>query len=215
LNPVEAGIVSDPAHYPWSSHAAYCGRPGPAWLTTAHALEMFATDASRARRAYRRFMRDGDGQAPVRPETDAPVAPISSEAESQPRATPYAVRSPRSLEDLVVAECEAAAVSPALLASPTKTRVVSDVRVRIASEAVRSQLATLEELGALFGRSASAVSKLLLRHTRLCSPGLLRVRLESGVSGGAGRTASTPAAGMSNTGTGQECPTPAPVKRLR
>ncbi len=32
LNPVRAGITTDPLEFPWSSHRAYCGRENVPWL---------------------------------------------------------------------------------------------------------------------------------------------------------------------------------------
>jgi hypothetical protein len=161
-------------------------------------------------------MSSADGQPGAPLETDARVVTASNNPEShRSPAVPSRLHSSGSLEDLIAAACDAAGVSAALLAASTKARIVSDVRARIAAEAVRSHLATLDELGALFGRSASAVSKLLQRHARLSSDASLRVRLESGVSGGAGGRLSMETARMSNTGTGQECPTPAPIKPIR
>jgi len=62
LNPVRAGLVSDPADYPWSSHAHYLGRGSDKWLTP-HPLYWelgntpFARDA-----AYAELVRAGVGE---------------------------------------------------------------------------------------------------------------------------------------------------------
>ena len=54
LNPVRAGLVTEPQTYRWSSHAAYLRRGAPAWLAVRPVLEMIG-----GRAAYRRFIRDG------------------------------------------------------------------------------------------------------------------------------------------------------------
>jgi hypothetical protein len=60
LNPVRAGLAAAPEDWPWSSYRATAsGRGGPDWLTTRWALERFGEEGARARRAYRRFVREG------------------------------------------------------------------------------------------------------------------------------------------------------------
>jgi putative transposase len=66
LNPVRAGIVRDPAHWPWSSHAAMVGAtPAPRMLSKRATLEWFDGDPRR----YRDWVADGIGK-PRRPPLD-------------------------------------------------------------------------------------------------------------------------------------------------
>lgn len=57
LNPVRAGLVTDPLNYPRSSHAAYAGkiRP-PDWLSIDYGLRQFGTTEPDARAVYLHFM---------------------------------------------------------------------------------------------------------------------------------------------------------------
>jgi REP element-mobilizing transposase RayT len=59
LNPVRAGLCSDPADWPWSSYRAAAGitRP-PAWLTIADILHWFG-EGDEAKKAYREFVACG------------------------------------------------------------------------------------------------------------------------------------------------------------
>ena len=58
LNPVAAGLVQRPEHWPWSSAAAYLGPvPGPDWLRTNAILAMFGATDPRA--DYRAFLAAG------------------------------------------------------------------------------------------------------------------------------------------------------------
>ena len=57
LNPVRAGVVTDPQHYRWSSQAAYESRRPAEWIDTHTVLEMAG-----GRRAFARFVRDGIGE---------------------------------------------------------------------------------------------------------------------------------------------------------
>ncbi len=51
LNPVKAGVVTDPGDWPWSSHADYLGRKDPlsdpAWI-----LSLLSSDSEKARKSY-------------------------------------------------------------------------------------------------------------------------------------------------------------------
>ena len=69
-NPVEAGLVSDPAEYKWSSHLSYLGQRRPAWLTIEPTLAMFGDSAVDATATYRRFMLEDGSEKQV--ESDQP-----------------------------------------------------------------------------------------------------------------------------------------------
>jgi REP element-mobilizing transposase RayT len=62
LNPVRAGIIEDPADWPWSSYRATAGlEQTPTWLTTEAILGTFGSNKGRARKAYQRFVYEGIG----------------------------------------------------------------------------------------------------------------------------------------------------------
>ena len=71
LNPVRAGLVADPADYPWSSHQHYIGRR-PDKLVTPHALywEMGNTPFARDQ-SYTEMVRAGIGAEQQRALTDS------------------------------------------------------------------------------------------------------------------------------------------------
>lgn len=58
LNPVQAGLVSHPADYPWTSYRSYVIH-GPSLVDVRPVLEIFSQDLGRSRMAYARFIRDG------------------------------------------------------------------------------------------------------------------------------------------------------------
>ena len=59
LNPVRAGMVVRPEHYPWSSSRSSIGQcTTPAWLKTDFILGYFGRKASDAKNRYRRFVED-------------------------------------------------------------------------------------------------------------------------------------------------------------
>jgi REP element-mobilizing transposase RayT len=60
LNPVRAGLVRNPEHWPWSSLRATLGHEKPlAFLDVDAVLEDFGTTAASARRRLRMFLKDG------------------------------------------------------------------------------------------------------------------------------------------------------------
>jgi len=66
LNPVRAGMVSEPATWPWSSYRATAGLAAPPlWLTTETILASFGPDSTRSRTAYRQFVQAGIDGEPV------------------------------------------------------------------------------------------------------------------------------------------------------
>ncbi len=56
LNPVTAGLVTDPANYPWCGHRAYLGMGGPDWMSVDVGLRLLGGDLLRAVAAYRSFV---------------------------------------------------------------------------------------------------------------------------------------------------------------
>jgi len=72
LNPVRAGLVSEPAAWRWSSYRALAGlEPAEVWLTTSWVLEQFHESLDLAREVFAAFVCDGlntaDKVAAVRP----------------------------------------------------------------------------------------------------------------------------------------------------
>jgi hypothetical protein len=62
LNPVRAGMVTDPGKYLWSSHLAYLGRESIPCLTTDWLLDHFGNSLTTAREGYKNFVLDGLGE---------------------------------------------------------------------------------------------------------------------------------------------------------
>jgi REP element-mobilizing transposase RayT len=72
LNPVRAGLVSDPEDYRWSSHRAYLGLADCHWLETEFGLRMFNAHIAGARDRYRAFVVQAIG-SPRDPQLTAPT----------------------------------------------------------------------------------------------------------------------------------------------
>ncbi len=60
LNAFAAGLVSDPAEYPWSSYKAYTGEGGEfSFVSTDRILSLFGDNLQQARELYKKFVNDG------------------------------------------------------------------------------------------------------------------------------------------------------------
>ena len=63
LNPVRARLMKDPLLYPWSSYQDYAaGRKGRDWVTTEWILGQISRNEKRARKGYRKFVREVTGK---------------------------------------------------------------------------------------------------------------------------------------------------------
>lgn len=168
LNPCQAGLVSDPADYPWSSHAGYLGRPAPAWLTTAFALSLFHPDRGQAARlAYTRFLGAALGDEDLALARARDASGASDEDPIRPRALTRAFdsgRATRALTDIAARVCRERLIDPATLRVARGGRHLTLARLEVARQAIDGNAATLREVARFLGRSPSALSQLLARY---------------------------------------------------
>mgnify|MGYP001159348012 CR=1 FL=1 len=61
LNPVRAGMVSDPSRYSWSSHGAYLRGKSTSGLAVEQGLKLWGSQRNQAVKSYQRFVNDGHG----------------------------------------------------------------------------------------------------------------------------------------------------------
>jgi len=60
LNPLRAGLVSDPFHYPWSSHRLYCDDNAPGSFVDPHfILDILSEDGVNKKEGYRQLIKEG------------------------------------------------------------------------------------------------------------------------------------------------------------
>jgi REP element-mobilizing transposase RayT len=173
LNPVRARLVDDPTRYPWSSQRAYVGHEAIPWLTTDWVLSQFGQRASVARRAYQRFVAEGQAEG-YREEfhrgtddsrllgEDSFVQRILGKRESR------ALRPP-AVRTLVHAVCRAYEVKEDQLASASRQRWLAEARGLIAWLALNHGSATLTELAGRFNRDVSALSLAVRRIEAQCN----------------------------------------------
>jgi REP element-mobilizing transposase RayT len=168
LNPVRAGIVTDPAIYPWSSHRAYLGQDALPWLTTGYALALLGADVGSGTALYRGFMGTADdscwGEGRLRPHSRRPDIMGSDEFVARIGAMTARARRQKSIEDLLH-ECAARFhVPPDALASPSRLHCLAPARAWLGHRAVAERIASVSELARRLGRSEAALRQLMARH---------------------------------------------------
>jgi len=162
LNPVRAGLTSDPAGYRWSSHRAYLGLNPIDGLGIQPALGTLAGNGVSDVAAYRACM----GTEPAADE----LVHIHPAANSRRRASagqpvivdgPGPVASQRDLEAIVVEVARESGVDIVAIRSARRLPVLVRARAEIARRALREGVATLSEVALRLDRSPSTLSELL------------------------------------------------------
>jgi putative transposase len=154
LNPVKAGVVSDPGEWPWSSYGATAGRcANPSFLDLDRVWRAFDTDVCVARRRFVEFV----GTTPHGEPSTGPVVHGSPVFTAQVGTVLETHR-----EDRDISRAERFAVRPSLdeLVARSRGGVARDATMR---EAFRRHGYTLSEIGRCFGCHTSTV----WRHIRL------------------------------------------------
>jgi REP element-mobilizing transposase RayT len=109
LNPVKAGMVERPEHYPWGSHRATAGlESAPAFLTTDWILAQFGTNRPQAQAAYLAFVADAADELTVAGERLGTDEFLTLQL-GQPQALPEVPRAQlqplrRPLDDILATE---------------------------------------------------------------------------------------------------------------
>ncbi len=167
-NPVRAGMVADPADYPWSSHRAYLGNNRPAWLTTGMALHLLGGDAGEAVLRYRAFMstpadcRWGEGVLKVN--ADQPDILGGDEFLARVGTDTWRPRSRESLEDLMRECAERFRIPLDALSSPSRMHHLARARAWLAHRAVAQGVSSVSALARRLGRSEAALRQVMSRH---------------------------------------------------
>jgi REP element-mobilizing transposase RayT len=158
-NPVEAGMVADPADYRWSSHCSYLGRACQAWLTTAPTLAMFGCGAADAVAVYSRFVA-ADAAGASTPISAAVVMPhpmVGFELANRGNV--------QSLEQVVTEVSIELNVDRELLVSGRRDSALVNARLEIARRALAAGVASLAAVATRLGRSESTLSEQLNRRS--------------------------------------------------
>jgi putative transposase len=169
LNPVRAGLVSDPLDYPWSGHRAYLGREEVPWLSTDWVLSQFDERLGIARCRYRAFVRASTDEG-YREEFHAGaedprvlgdegfLASVLKEKREKSRP----IRRP-SLTDIIQAVCAEYGLAHDGLRTPTQSRLASEARAAVGWLASELGSASLVEVGRETAREVSTISSAVRR----------------------------------------------------
>lgn len=170
LNPVAAGIVSDPARYEFSGHGELIGAAAPRLVDVDGTLALFDASPAGARRAYLRLVKGGRtaswaGEGPGRlpwwqRERDVPiVAPPAG-----PRLDPLgrsAGPERQRLDAVAFVEraCSVLGVAADCLSSPEKDREVCEIRYLVGGLAIERWRVRAAKLAAVVGRRPEVISR--------------------------------------------------------
>ncbi len=167
LNPVRAGIVAKPEHYPWSGHRAYLGAETILWLTQDWILAKFDDSEFTARRCYEKYVNEESlAEIPLNRSKRVSHQDQSLNnddfvgrvlAENHQRLENPVVC---SLEDILEVVCQQLDKPVVIVKSPGKERVSSKARALVSYFIKRMPHLTLKEFADFSGRDVSSLSKL-------------------------------------------------------
>ncbi len=184
LNPVRAGMVSQPEEYPWSSHCSYLGAaPRPPWLTFEWALAQFAEQKGLAAERFKTFVDGGMGEGHRKDfhrgsfegralGNDTFIDQALLKAEENKRAG-------ITLPQVIEAVCSTYQLSTAELCAPGKAQPAAEARAVTAFFVRNAESLLLRDLASFLNRDLSGLSQAALRiRRRSGEDDQLRITLE-------------------------------------
>ena len=166
LNPVRAGMVTNPEEYLLSGHRAYLGMEILPWLTTDRVLVQFGESVARAQARYKSFIMDGLGEE-HRPEfqggqkdsrllgDDHFLDKCLSDVEMLPCHL--------TVQDIVDKVCFNYGIRADVLQDPSQQRAASEAPAVVALLARELGCCTLSDVGRLFKRDVGSISSAVRR----------------------------------------------------
>jgi len=165
-NPVRAQLAEVPEAYAWSSHRAYLGEVTRDWLRTDRVLSLFSRRRTLAVRHYRDFMHGVDPTAVRYEDAAADDCEGVSGLSVQSGAAGLEREGADSLESIVLQHCAQHRLTVAQLTGPSRARFLAQVRADIASEALRTGVATLADVSRRLNRSEATLCEALTRRRK-------------------------------------------------
>lgn len=168
LNPVRAGLASDPAAYPWSSHLTYLGTKPRHWVTTEFAMRVISPRPERALAKYMEMMGDPEplrwGAGSLSPNKCQPQILGDDAFVARVNAASDGFASTKTLKDLLC-DCSKRFQLPAeLLSSPVYNRRLSVARAWLAHEAANAGVASISDVARVLGRTEGAIRQAMRRY---------------------------------------------------
>lgn len=168
LNPVDAGIVSDPSAYAWSSHDVYLGLRPCDWVTTDFALRLLSRDPRQQQVLYRQFVDapDPDHPAPAGLEPETVRTDILGDEVFAGRVigNPRLPGPARTMGDLIEECCRRFDVDQYRLTAPGNGRSMARARAWLSHQVVACRITSTCGVARILGRSESAIRALMARH---------------------------------------------------
>jgi len=164
LNPVRAGMVTDPDVYQWSGHRAYLGEEHLTWLTCDAVLAQFGDSIDMARAKYARFVMEGINET-YRADfhqggDDSRLLGEDRFLQQVMAQTDTDVAIKLSLDDLLASVAGAFEIDIAELCGPGRKRSIAKARGVAAWLVSETDQLTLAELARCMQRDPSALSLL-------------------------------------------------------
>jgi hypothetical protein len=170
LNPVRAGLVSNPANYPWSSHRDYLGESRTPWVTTSHALGLLSSDNRESHQAYVHWVGAYDGarwgEGDLSPNPGNPQVLGDDNFVATVSTLPASQRHGITLDQLLCECSRAFDLTVDAIVSSVKSRRLSVARAWLAHEASARGIANTSAIARCLGRDESAIRRLMLRRRR-------------------------------------------------
>ena len=169
LNPVRAGMVSDPARHRWSSHATYLGGKSTGGIAVEEGLKLWGARRGEAVKAYQRFIRDGLGAGhqdeyyEVKDQRylgdDHFVESVSRRIDEQEQASPVKI----TMEEIVTELAQETGTTARVLLSKGRGRKESGLRAQAAYIGREVGGISLTEAAKYLRRDLSTLSLALTR----------------------------------------------------
>ena len=166
LNPVRAGLVKDPADYPWSSHAAFLGLETIPWLTTEWVLGQFGKRMSTAQKHFKSFvvaeLDEGHREEFHRGGDDSRLLGDDSFIEHVLAQGPTR-RLTISLDHVIKVVCKRYNIEQKDLAGPSRIRSLSEARGVVSFLCRQTGAASQTEVARRFKRDIATLSRITSR----------------------------------------------------
>ena len=170
LNPLEAGLVSDPENYQWSSHNAYFGRGDFTWLETERVLSNFGSSRTTALINLANYMAaKTDASEDIEEILQASREGIYGSEEFKrsfvkiDRSEESYIENDFPLESLIDIVCERFGVTSRHLHREEKTRSVVDARAVLARTAQLLKGISLNDICKALNKCHGTLSRLATR----------------------------------------------------
>ena len=161
-NPLEAGLVTNPRYYCWSSHLAYLQMEGIQWLTTEYVLSLFDNTFGPAVRKYSNFifkenLKFSDNKKRII-NNHSILSILSTLSACAVRMDNFI-----SKEDVIKQVCSQYGVTEEILQGSSRLHQYSRIRALIACLVQKTNGGTLTSVAKYFNRDVSGIIRTLHR----------------------------------------------------